>query len=115
MEKHHGKIVEYRVRKNGYSISDLARSTQVNRRSIYNWFTQKDLKTSTIHKIGCVLRHDFSLEFPELFSSDDFKQVYRAQQSYKSSDQYLFEEPEIWKNKYIDLLERYNQILSNSA
>ncbi|RYY34220.1 MAG: hypothetical protein EOP46_14140 [Sphingobacteriaceae bacterium] len=112
MEKHYGKIIEYRIRKNGYSISDLARSTQVNRRSVYNWFTQKNLKTNIIYRIGCVLRHDFSEEFPELFTHDDFKQIYTVRQPYISQPHnLLLDETEAWKNKYLNLLEKYNEVL----
>ena len=44
MEKHYGQIVEYLVRKNGYSITDLATELDVNRRSIYNYFQNQFLK-----------------------------------------------------------------------
>ena len=113
MEKHHGKIIEYRIRKNGYSISDLARSTHVNRRSVYNWFTQKQLKSNIIYRIGCALKHDFSEEFPELFTSDDFKQIYTVKHPYTYSNSINpnFDETEIWKNKYLGLLEKYNEVL----
>ncbi|RVU02454.1 XRE family transcriptional regulator [Mucilaginibacter limnophilus] len=112
MEKHHGKIIEYRIRKNGYSISDLARCTQVNRRSVYNWFTQKNLKASIIYRVGCVLRHDFSEEFPELFTHDDFKQIYQVRQPFtQRANEPLFDETERWKNKYLNLLEKYNDTL----
>lgn len=112
MEKHYGQIVEYRVRKNGYCISDLARATNVNRRSIYNWFDQKYLKVEIIYKIGCVIRHDFSQEFPEIFASEDFKiihQVPDSQAYYKH--EYSSKENEIWKNKYLHLLEIFNEML----
>ena len=112
MEKHYGQIVEYRVRKNGYCISDLARAAHVNRRSIYNWFNQRYLKNEIIHKIGCIIRHDFSEEFPDVFESDDFKTIHKVPESrvpYIQEDS--FKENEIWKNKYLHLLEIFNELL----
>jgi DNA-binding XRE family transcriptional regulator len=114
MEKHYGQIVEYRVRKNGHSISDLAKALQVNRRSIYNWFNQRHLKKDIILSIGCVLRHDFSEEIPEMFSPQDFncclyspvKEANEAAESQIENERY--------KNKYVALLEQYNQLLIDS-
>jgi predicted transcriptional regulator len=111
MDKHHGQIVEYIVRKNGYSISDLARNTHVNRRSVYNWFNQKHLRADIIFSIGCVLRHDFSKEFPELFVSDDFKIITRAGQLPVQHTNVAHSENEFYKNKYLNLLEKYNDLL----
>jgi hypothetical protein len=116
MDKHNGQIVEYRVRKNGFCISDLARCTKVNRRSIYNWFNQKNLRSDVILKIGFAIKHDFSQEFPELFDSSDFKTIY------KLPDLNIFDMPsfdvsehENMKNKYLNLLEKYNQLLTNEV
>lgn len=116
MELHDGQIVERIVRRNGYSISELARLIKVNRRSVYNWFSQQRLKPEIIYRIGCVLNYDFSTEFPNLFSKEEFNKIANGN-----------DDPELpglpvngrngsvdstyWKDKYIDLLERYNQLL----
>ncbi|MBD1363090.1 hypothetical protein IDJ77_04635 [Mucilaginibacter sp. ZT4R22] len=112
MEKHYGQIVEYLVRKNGYSITDLATELDVNRRSIYNYFQNPFLKSDIIFKIGRVIRHDFSKEFPELFTPEDFAY------SYKQSKLAVVAvmppnniAEEIWKDKYLNLLESYNEAL----
>jgi transcriptional regulator with XRE-family HTH domain len=110
MEKDYGKIVEYIVRKNGYSITELATKLSVNRRSIYNWFNQKDLRTDIIFKIGHIIRHDFSQEFPELFTTEDFKYNIR-QPSQEQINLCSANNNENWKDKYIELLEKYNNIL----
>lgn len=113
MDKHYGEIIERTIRRNGYSISELARLTKVNRRSIYNWFNQPKFKPDIIFKIGCALKHDFSNEFPELFSADDFQQAFAN--STLINTEILAEEIEkinYWKNKYINLLEEYNHMLA---
>ncbi|WP_454802678.1 hypothetical protein [Mucilaginibacter phyllosphaerae] len=102
MTKHYGKIVEYIIRKNGYSLTQLATELKVNRRTMYNWFQSQQLKTSSIQEIGLVIRHDFSNEFPELFVSEDFQKrnVIAANND------------NVYKDKYIELLEKHNNLLT---
>ncbi|MDB5000927.1 MAG: hypothetical protein JWR76_2004 [Mucilaginibacter sp.] len=114
MNKHQGQIVEYVVRKNGFSLSELAIALNINRRSLYNWFQAKELKKSIIHRIGCVLRHDFSKEFPELFLSEDFNSIYEPKKYRPEPASLINNDDEIWKHKYITLLEQYSQLLSTS-
>jgi transcriptional regulator with XRE-family HTH domain len=110
MELHYGQIVERIIRRKGYSISELARLTKVNRRSVYNWFNQKQLKPEIIFRIGTVVNHDFSSEFPGLFPDEDLsrqtKYVVQSNQANTSDFNHTY-----WKDKYIDLLEKYNQLL----
>ncbi|QNL48389.1 hypothetical protein H8S90_16520 [Olivibacter sp. SDN3] len=114
MNKHCGEIVEKTIRRNGCSISELARLMKVNRRSIYNWFNQPKLKEDVIFKIGCALAHDFSSEFPKLFSKEDFQEAFLYNGKLKNSNRLVEEQEKVnyWKDKYIALLEEYNQILS---
>lgn len=112
MEKHKGQIVEILVRKKQFSISEIARLTHVNRRSVYNWFSQKHLKTEIIYRVGLIIKHDFSVEFPDLFTKDDFKEL----QTFKNpiiNDPIFWELPShhVWKDRYIALLENYNKLL----
>ncbi|HEX8609433.1 MAG TPA: helix-turn-helix domain-containing protein, partial [Pedobacter sp.] len=63
--KHHGQLIEKIIRRNGHSITDIARLTHVNRRSVYNWFNQARLKPRTISSIGDAIQYDFTGVFPE--------------------------------------------------
>ncbi|MDB5060212.1 MAG: hypothetical protein JWP67_55 [Mucilaginibacter sp.] len=110
MDKHYGQIVELVIRKKGYSISELARLSQINRKCVYNWFNQKYLKPEIIYSVGCIIHHDFSVEFPELFTKEDFTRSSVIDSSGKLS--IVGEINAInWKDKYIDLLEKYNNLL----
>lgn len=112
MDQHYGQIVERVIRRNGYSISELSRLTNVNRRSVYNWFNQQHLKPEIIFRIGCALKHDFSVEFPHLFSKEDFKSIYEGNEADKQSQSEQVA-ADNWKDKYIHLLEQYNNLLLN--
>ena len=111
MEKHNGQITEYLVRKHGYSITDLAINLNVNRRSIYNYFQNRNLKPDIILKIGLVIRHDFSKEFPDLFAAEDF--IVLAKQNQATSHKLNDSDEEVWKEKYIALLEKHSNLLVN--
>lgn len=110
MELHHGQTVERIIRRNGYSIAELARIIQVNRRSVYNWFNQRHLKPEIIFRIGSVLNHDFSTEFPSLFVKGETIGKNTVHFT-ESAEQVTGMEESNWKDKYIDLLEKYNELL----
>lgn len=112
MDKHYGQTVEMVVRKKGYSISEVARLAHVNRRSVYNWFNQKYLKTEIIYSLGIILKHDFSVEFPDLFTKNDFQQIHNPKEA--EPDDLIFGEittNHVWKNRYIELLEQYHKLI----
>jgi hypothetical protein len=114
MKEHNGKTVEYIVRKNGHNIAQLAKGLGVNRKSMYNWFTYSDLKPSAIYRIGCVINHDFSHEFPELFKSEDFNKTLKPNYVIPSVDAGIKLEIQ-WKDRYIQLLEAYNNLMFKNA
>ncbi|WP_454802282.1 hypothetical protein [Mucilaginibacter phyllosphaerae] len=105
MDKHRGQIVEYLVRKKGINISELPDKLRVNRRTLYNWFAHPLLKPEVIIRIGIVIKHNFSIEFPELFLSAQFDVHHQPDISEELVDD------NIWRTKYLELLEKYNETL----
>jgi hypothetical protein len=115
MPLHHGHIIERIVRRNGHSISDVARLVNVNRRSIYNWFNLSTINPVTIYQIGHAIKHDFSVEFPDLFKPEDFhftKPSFLPEQ--QDNDIEAVKEM-LWKDRYIDLLERYTRLVEERS
>jgi lambda repressor-like predicted transcriptional regulator len=108
MSEHHGETIEKVIRREGHSLTDLAIQIGVNRRSVYNWFLQRRLKPEIIVKIGKAIKHDFSVEFPQQFVSADFEVPLPSAPLMDTTNN---EKINVWKEKYIDLLERYNFIL----
>ncbi len=106
MQKHHGEIVERVIRNNGFSITALAKGLNVNRRSLYNWFQSESLKSDSILSIGLIIGHNFSAEFPELFTTDDFTGDPTSVDTESES-----RDNEMYKGKYLKLLEDYNELL----
>ncbi len=109
-----GKIVELVIRRNSLSISELSRRLHVSRRSIYNWFEQSELNLDVICKIGEVLDHDFSLDFPDLFNTKESK-LFDARNFLGTQEETQQNSVSYWRNKYINLLERHNEMLSDHS
>ncbi len=116
---HVGEMIEEVIRSNRLSISDVARKIHVNRRSVYNWFKQKSLRPYTLHRICYVLVYDFSVKLPDYFKEQfiqnkDFalatseKKIDVETNTESNSVQY-------WINKYIYLLEKYNETLAKGV
>jgi hypothetical protein len=116
MSSNVGKIIERVVRRDHVRISELSRKLHVSRRTIYNWFNQESLSFEIICKIGSAIMHDFSKEFPEEFARID-NEIGDNMNAFSNNDPMSVSAPsgsvEYWMNKYIKLLEKYNELLSH--
>lgn len=113
----HGQVIEQVIRRRGISISEVARFLNVNRKSVYNWFRQDIIKPDVIFKLGVVLEHDFSVEFPHYFETSDFENVVRVNRDVQKPHKENVTESQgenYWKNKYVELLEKYNELLASN-
>jgi hypothetical protein len=111
MSLHHGEIIERVIRRGGHSITNAARILNVERRTIYNWFNHQKLKHETIYQIGHALRHDFSVEFPDYFTPNDFKFDYKHPHANLTVDEAEESEESLrWKEKYLALEERHARL-----
>ncbi len=115
MPSHYGETVEKIIRREGHSLTDVANLLNVNRRTVYNWFLKPRLPRDTIQRIGMVIKHDFSAEFPALFTSADFKAGAEAFSSYRSGGHPFILEAEDWKLKYTHLQQRYESALRRKS
>jgi lambda repressor-like predicted transcriptional regulator len=111
MQLHSGEIVEMAVRRKGVSISELSRRMHVNRRSIYNWFQQRVLKIETICEIGYIIGYDFSQDFPDDFTQQGFAIMENLIESGKKNNADSTNSVHFWMTKYINVLEKYNELL----
>jgi hypothetical protein len=115
MQLHSGEIVEMAVRRKGVSISELSRRMHVNRRSIYNWFQQRVLKIETICEIGYIIGYDFSQDFPDDFTQQGFAIMENLIESGKKNTAESANSVHFWMTKYINVLEKYNELLQVSG
>ncbi|WP_316808012.1 hypothetical protein [Pedobacter agri] len=108
-----GQVLERVVRQDRMGISELSRKLSVSRRTIYNWFDQKSLSPEIIWKVGAVIGHDFSVELPETFTKHG-NRLHEVFDAYQRNDSNKADTNSVyfWMNKYIQLLEKYNELLS---
>lgn len=111
---HRGEIVEEAVRKSGFPIAELARRMKRSRRHVYNLFENPNVSLDTILEVGKIIHYNFAKEIREL-------RTYQLQDSVVKledvREEYLVDTDnvEYWKNKYLLLLEKYNDLLERSG
>jgi len=110
MEYNAGEIVELAIRRQEFSITELSRRLGVNRRSLYNWFTRKDLHPDLILQIGRIINYDFYPHFENGFFGFDREHALTMQvpKTHQMPEDLTF----YWMGKYIDLLEEYKGLLA---
>lgn len=103
---HKGEIIEKAVRASGIKITELAKKMNLSRRHIYNLFEEPDLSLEYVYKIGRIIHYDFTNEIKLYLKNSDSDIIENT-----SEDSKLYgNKTEYWKNKYFDLLEKYNEL-----
>jgi hypothetical protein len=97
---HRGEIIEKAIRESNIPITRVAKKLKKSRQFIYNIFETPNVPLDLVIEIGKIINYDFSKEFTFLNT--------RAQKEIKKPDE---QTAEYWKNKYIKLLENYNELL----
>lgn len=105
MRKHRGEIIERAVRESGMSLVAVSSKLKVSRRTLYNYFDQADLSVEMIERIGKVIHADIN----ELLEMVGYSQSRVSPTASEKGDDVF------WKNKYIDLLEKYNALLEETS
>lgn len=105
-KKHRGQVIKKTIEKLGLKIKEVARQADISRGTLYNYFKESDLDDSIMLKMGRVLRHDFSIHFPELIPlKDEYEE--------DSTDYVPATTKELAdiQKKYYNVLEKYNALL----
>lgn len=109
-----GDVIE-RVVRTKIGISELSRILNVSRTSIYNWFEHGHINLETICKIGQAINYDFSNEFPEEFAKSRNHALTDLVSNVGIKNENCEKSVNYWMNKYISLLERCNDLLTEIA
>ncbi|MDX5422121.1 MAG: hypothetical protein LPK07_06920 [Hymenobacteraceae bacterium] len=131
MNTHRGEIIKDAIKSSGVAIGVVAEKLGVSRKTLYNKFKESSIPYSFILKLGEVIHHDFSQEFPHL-SKTVKKEAPKPQSSVTTSLMLPFDgEPQeiqkpgnlkdceaelvILQRKYIALLEKFNELLLKTS
>ena len=103
--EHRGEIVKKAVYQSGFPITELAKRLSKSRRWIYLMFENANISLDIVLQIGKIIHHDFKNEIKEFSSYQNA--INESAFDYQNDEA----NSEYWKNKYLKLLEEYNDIL----
>lgn len=108
--QHKGEIIEKAIRESGFSITRLAKMMGKSRRWVYQIFESPSVPVDYILAIGKIIHHDFTEEIEELksYKINIANQIASEREQAFGTEK---DEAEYWKNKYLAVLEKYNDLL----
>jgi predicted transcriptional regulator len=103
--QHRGEIIKKAIYKSGYPITELAKRLNKSRRWMYLMFENNNVSLDIVLQIGKIIHYDFTEEIKEFnpYPNTNNEPVADYQKDESQA--------EYWKNKYLKLLEEYNEIL----
>ena len=107
--QHRGEILETAIRQSGVPITRIVKKLSKSRRWLYNQFTRQDVSLDVFLEIGKLIHHDFSQDLNE------FKPNARRSHLIEDANdnEYGNQTAQYWKDKYMHLLEEYNELLKS--
>jgi hypothetical protein len=104
---HRGKILSAAVKQSRYTKVNAAKRANYSRSSYYKHIADPDLDFDILARYGKAIGYDFTEEFPEMPKYI----VEEPQESYQQplTIEQLIRDRDHWKDKYVELLERYNR------
>ncbi|WP_162054322.1 helix-turn-helix domain-containing protein [Pontibacter pamirensis] len=128
---HRGEIIKDAIKASGVAVGVVAEKLGISRKTLYNKFKESSIPYSFILKLGEVIHHDFSLEFPHL-SKTVKKETPKPQapinnnlllqfdgapqEPYKPNSMKECEQELVTlQRKYISLLENFNELLLKTS
>jgi hypothetical protein len=107
--QHRGEILETAIRQSGVPITRIVKKLSKSRRWLYNQFTRQDVSLDVFLEIGKLIHHDFSQDLKE------FKLNTRQSHLIEDANDSMYgnQTAQYWKDKYMHLLEEYNELLKS--
>lgn len=110
--KDRGEILQDVIKKKGISLSEVGRRLGIDRSTVYRHTKNANLDDATLLQYGKALNYDFSMEIPELYNSMKLVNEPSPEYRNKTYDELLIER-DYYKDKYINLLEKYNVLVED--
>ncbi len=97
----------------GLTIEDVAKKADYSRAAYYKHIKNSDLEFHVLIAYGKALQYDFTDEFPEMpkYLLEEPDEVYGKPKSLEEAIKLI----EQLKNKYLDLLEKYNLLMEEKV
>jgi len=105
--QHRGEIIKEAIYKSGVPITALAKRLGKSRRWMYLMFENSNVSLDIVLQIGKFIHYDFGKAIKGLTTSENIANEPFVVYGKEVAD------VEYWKNKYLKLLEEYNDLLKN--
>ncbi len=105
--EHRGELLEAAIRYSGIPVTRIVKNLNRSRRWLYNQFSRPDVPLDVMLEIGKIIRHDFSTEIQDLRSDHRTRSILAEGLEVGYGEQSV----QFWKDKYLKLLEEYNDLL----
>jgi len=104
-----GQILENAVKASGLGIEEAAAKAGYSRAAYYKHKDDPDLDYHILIAYGKGIKYDFTEEFPDMpkYLLSEPEESYGKPQTLEEAIKML----EQWKNKYLELLEKYNRMI----
>lgn len=104
-----GQVLAVKVEATGLNKEEVARKAGYSRASYYKHIEKPDLSYYILIAYGKAIKHDFTEEFPDMprYVLEDPEEYYGTPKTLDDAIHIIAS----WKNKYIELLEKYNQLI----
>jgi hypothetical protein len=108
--KHRGEALQAAVKKSRIKITQLVKRMNISRGTFYNHKEDANLPLETLEQYGKVLNYDFTNDFPEMqkYTLEEPEAPYGEPTTLKEANKqinYWRNQADVWKSKYIRLLE----------
>jgi predicted transcriptional regulator len=111
---HKGEIIKAAIESSGMNITEVARRINVQRPTMYGYFSNPHVSLDVILQIGKVINYDFTPEIPELKAIVKAHMLQEPEGEYKSKLHECREELLSLSMKYSGVLERVAQLLDDN-
>lgn len=104
-----GQVLETAVKASGLGKEEAARRAGYSRAAYYKHIIDPDLDYHILMAYGKAIKYDFTDEFPDMpkYLLSEPEEAYGKPQTLEEANKML----EQWKNKYLELLEKYNRLM----
>ena len=113
MKIHIGKRIKQLMEYRGMTAIVLANKINKSRENVYDIYNRESIDLSLLEKIGLALDYNF---FEDLYNASigNFNQSEPIKMADRLIDRSINIEDAIWKEKYVELLEKYASVLEEN-
>lgn len=110
---HYGELLREAADKSDLSITQIAKRAGFNRTTFYNHIVNPLLPFHILERYSKVLHYDFATVIPEIERFQRFEEPNALYKIPKSIED-VIKQRDAWRERYYDLLERYNDMMEET-